>query len=147
MLCHCQTSTQFAMRHNFLLPVQGHSHVTSALWGKGVSSKADGRTDRLRDQDSDKGEAGSCHNFDFMVALSKFDAPVLLAAAGCCKDGVKVGTCGLGYICDRSCRKIIPNLQSPIQMRQELLQRGGKLAVSEFICDRCCCKHLLDLVR
>ena len=37
---------------------RGHSHVTSALWGKRDSSKADGRTDRLRDQDSDKGKAG-----------------------------------------------------------------------------------------
>ena len=30
-------------------------------------------------------------------------------------------------ICDRSCCKIIPNLLPLIQMRQELLQRGGKL--------------------
>ena len=44
--------------------------------------------------------------------------------------------------CERACPSMRKeNLQSLIHMQQELLQTGGKLAVSDFICDRCYCKE------
>ena len=82
-----------------------------------------------------------------MVALSKFDAAVLLAAAGCRKDGVGEGlavsdtfttgavarsfqTCSLQFRCDRSCCKEVENLQSRISFATDAVARG-KLAYSD----------------
>ena len=62
-------------------PTRGHSHMTSALRGKGVSSKADDSTGRLRDFDSDKGEKGS--NYPQMLRTSFKYRPLVDPAVIC----------------------------------------------------------------